>query len=48
MRVWDLENLRPERVFNVEAVVLAVAFTQDSRIVVASIKGLMSLDWHSR
>ena len=48
VRVWDLENLRPERVFNVEAVVLAVAFTQDSRIVVASIKGLMSLDWHSR
>ncbi len=46
--MWDLENLRSEKVINVEAAVLAVALTRDSRIVVASTKGLMLLDWHSR
>ena len=48
VRVWDLENLSPENLIDVDCTVEAIALTHGSRIVIAGTKGLMLLDWNSR
>jgi hypothetical protein len=48
VRVWDLKNLRQEKIIQVEATLLTVALTHDSRIAVGTNKGHMLLDWKSR